>query len=65
MERNKHNTPTIIRFPFENLVRKHQNISLVRLNLDQAVVPESFGMRSIGINADMAESIRDIVEKID
>ena len=48
------NTPTIIRFPFEN-------ITLVRLNLDQAVIPESLGNRAIGINADMAESISDIL----
>ena len=58
------NTPTIIRFPFERLVRDHDNISLIRLNLDQAVVPESFGERAVGINADMADSIRDIVEEM-
>lgn len=57
------NTPTIIRFPFEKLVREHDNISLIRLNLEQAVVPESFGERAIGINADMAKSIKDIVEE--
>lgn len=58
------NTPTIIRYPFEKLVREHDNISLIRLNLDQAIVPESFENRAVGINADMAESIRDIVEKV-
>lgn len=58
------NTPTIIRFPFEKLVREHDNISLIRLNLDQAVVPESFGERAVGINADMAESIKDIVKEV-
>lgn len=58
------NTPTIIRFPFEKLVREHDNISFVRLNMEQAVVPESFGRRAVGINADMAESIRDIVEEV-
>lgn len=56
------NTPTIIRFPFEKLVREHDQISLIRLNLDQAVVPKSFGSRAVGINADMAESIKDIAE---
>ena len=54
------NTPTIIRFPFEKLVREHENISMIRLNLDQAIIPESFGKRAVGLNADMAESIRDI-----
>ena len=56
------NTPTIIRFPFEKLVREHDNISLIRLNIEQAVVPESFGRRAVGINADMSKSIKDIVE---
>ena len=56
------NTPTIIRFPVEKLVREHENISLIRLNLEQAVVPESFGRRAVGINADMSKSIKDIVE---
>lgn len=54
------NTPTIIRFPFEKMTREHDNIMLIRLNLDQAVIPESLGSRVIGINADMADSINDI-----
>lgn len=58
------NTPTIIRFPFENMVRKNHNISLIRLNLGQAVVPASFGKRAVGIDADMARSIRDIAGNI-
>ena len=51
------NTPTIIRFPFENLVREHKNISLVRLNMNEAVVPESLGERAIGINADISHTL--------
>ena len=58
------NTPTIIRFPFEKLVREHEDISLIRLNLDQAVIPKSFGSRAVGINADMARSIKDIAEEV-
>ena len=56
------NAPTIIRFPFEKLVREHDHISLIRLNLDQAVIPVGFGSRAVGINADMAESIKDMVD---
>lgn len=56
------NTPTIIRFPFEKLVREHSNINFIRLNLNQAVVPESFGERAVGINADMERSIKDIAK---
>lgn len=54
------NTPVIIRFPFENMVRENENWSLIRLNLNEVVIPESFGDRGIGINADIADSIRDL-----
>lgn len=54
------NTPMIIKFPFEKLVREHENIKLIRLNLEQAVVPEDISCRAVSINADMSESIRDI-----
>ena len=56
------NTPTIIRFPFEKLMREHEQISLVRLNLNEAVVPKSFRARAVGINADMKQSIEDIAQ---
>lgn len=54
------NTPTIIRFPFEKLMREHKNMSLIRLNLDEAVVPEELGERAVGINEDMVRSIEDL-----
>ena len=54
------NTPTIIRFPFEKLTRENEQISLVRLNLNEAVIPEHFGARAVGINVDMQQSIEDI-----
>ena len=59
------NTPTIIRIPFENLVRRHGNIRLVRLNRSKAVIPASLSGRCVGINADMARSIRDIAAALD
>ena len=59
------NTPTIIRFPFEKLVRDHENISLVRLNINEgAAVPESLGDRAVGIDSDMAKSITDLVNGV-
>ncbi len=54
------NTPIIIRFPFEKLVRENKDYSLIRLNMDEAVVPKSFGKRAIGIGGDMARTITDI-----
>jgi NAD-dependent SIR2 family protein deacetylase len=58
------NTPTIIRFPFEKLARENELVSLVRLNLEEAVVPESLGARAVGINEDMKKSIPDIRENL-
>ena len=37
-----------------------ESYSLIRLNMDEAVVPESFGERAIGIGGDMAKAIADI-----
>lgn len=54
------NTPIIIRFPFEKLVRDNKSYSLIRLNMDEAVVPESFGNRAVGIGGDMEKAIIDI-----
>ena len=58
------NTPTIIRFPFEKLTRENEQISLLRLNLNEAVIPEHLGARAIGINADMKQSIEDICRAV-
>ncbi|MFQ9515035.1 MAG: Sir2 silent information regulator family NAD-dependent deacetylase [Eubacterium sp.] len=58
------NTPTIIRFPFEKLAQKNDNMTLIRLNLNEAIVPESLGNRAIGINADMERSVTDILNEI-
>ncbi len=59
------NTPTIIRFPFEKLSQEHENINLIRLNVGSgAAVPASLGKRAVGIDADMAKSIADIVSSV-
>ena len=41
------------------MVRENSSYSLIRLNMDEAVVPESFGERAIGIGGDMAKAIAD------
>lgn len=58
------NTPTIIRFPFEKLMREYDNINMIRLNLNEAVVPLEFGNRIVGINEDMGKSIQAIMKKL-
>lgn len=58
------NTPSIIRFPFENLLKQYNNLKMIRLNLDQAFIPQSIEKRTIGINKDMMQSISDIEKSI-
>ena len=64
MVRSKQNTPVIIRLPFEKLVRENAVYSLIRLNRDEAVVPESFGKRAIGIGGDMDEVVTRLWKKL-
>ena len=54
------NTPVIVRFPFEKMMREKKTYRLIRLNLTEAFVPESFEARAVGINADIAKSIADM-----
>ena len=55
------NTPTIIRFPFEKLVKENKLVNLIRLNLNEAVIPESIEKRAVGINQDIKETIKDLL----
>ena len=48
------NTPTIIRFPFE------KQVNLIRLNLNEAVIPESIEQQAVGINKDIKQTIKDL-----
>lgn len=58
------NTPIIIRLPFEKMVRENKSYKLIRLNMDEAIVPESFGNNAIGIGGDMAKAVADIKESL-
>lgn len=61
------NTPTIIRFPFEKMMRENAKWNFIRLNLKEALVPESLGQRAVGINRDISESITaisNVLEKL-
>lgn len=40
--------------------RENASYALVRLNMDEAVVPESLNERAVGIGGDMDKTIRDI-----
>ena len=54
------NTPTIIRFPFEKLVKENKQVNLIRLNLNEAVIPESIEQQAVGINKDINQTIKDL-----
>ena len=54
------NTPTIIRFPFEKQTRENKQISLLRVNLNEAVVPEHQGARAIKNNVNIKQNNEDI-----
>jgi NAD-dependent SIR2 family protein deacetylase len=58
------NTPTIIRFPFEKMMREHKNLNMVRCNLEEAIIPESFGDRAVGINHNILDMIENIGEEV-
>ena len=54
------NTPVIIRWPFEKMVRENKSYSLIRFNMHEAAVPEDIEERAIGIDGDMAKVIMKI-----
>ena len=56
------NTPVIIRFPFEKMARGNKDLLLIRLNLNEAVVPAGLNERAVGINCDMAEAVSDLCD---
>lgn len=58
------NTPTIIRFPFEQMMNQRENWSLIRINRKEAIIPESLGKRVVGINEDIAKSMQDLLESV-
>lgn len=51
------NTPTIIRFPFEKMMDQNRKWTMIRLNLEEAVIPEHLSARAAAMNGDIAESI--------
>lgn len=54
------NTPMIIRFPFDHMLKKLENWTLVRLNLNQAFIPESLHEKAVGIDGDIATTLAEL-----
>ena len=52
--------PNHQRFPFEKLVKENKQVNLIRLNLNEAVIPESIEQQAVGINKDIKQTIKDL-----
>lgn len=56
------NTPGIIRYPFERLAESNrEHIRLIRINLDNATVPETLKDNALGIKGDIAAILQSLV----
>lgn len=49
------NTPTIIRFPFEKMVKQMPQARLIRVNLSRPEIPPGIAQKGIGIRDDIEE----------
>jgi NAD-dependent SIR2 family protein deacetylase len=58
------NTPGIIRWPFERIALQHPCATLVRVNLDDASVPEAIERKSIMFREDAALLLQDLMAPI-
>ena len=59
-----HNTPGIIRFPFQEFVRKNGSAHLARVNFMDAHIPEDINGRSIGICEDAGKVIEAVLQDL-
>jgi len=55
------NTPVIIRWPFERITSLHPDATLIRVNLDDAEVPDEIETKSIGFQEDIARILQDLL----
>lgn len=60
-----YNTPGIIRFPFEEMVRARPAWTLVRINRDDADVPADLGGRAVGVRMDLADALQALCGGLD
>ena len=56
------NTPSIIRWPFEQITARHPQATFIRINLDDAGVPGEIAAKTIRFQKDIAGVVKDLVE---
>ena len=54
------NTPSIIRFPFEHMLKENRNWMLIRCNPEYPFIPESLSSRAVGLQMDFNTVIEEI-----
>lgn len=57
------NTPSIIRWPFEQITAWHPHTTLIRINLNEARVPGEIAAKSIVFQQDIAQVTQDLVDR--
>ena len=58
--RNKHNTPTIIKYPFWEMTRQNPDAVYACVNLGAAFAPKEIAGRSVCIDGDIEEVLKSI-----
>lgn len=56
------NTPSVLRWPMEQITESNPNASLIRVNLEHPETPEEISDRSINIGGDAGEAVKRIYE---
>jgi len=54
------NTPAVVRWPAENITRRHPSDSLIRINLNNWEIPREIENKSISIRGDVSEVLESI-----
>lgn len=55
-----YNTPWIIRYPFEKMTDYYLKTQLIRINQGIATVPDLIKSKSIGIDAEINQTLKEI-----
>jgi NAD-dependent SIR2 family protein deacetylase len=56
------NTPSVLRWPMEQIIENNPNAKLIRINRDHPEVPTDIADRSVSIDTDAAEAVRGITQ---
>ena len=61
MERNKHNTPVIIKYPFWKMTGQNPKATYACINMGEAVAPHEINQRSICIDGDVGKAVQNLL----